>query len=452
MLQSKPDNLLDVDTLINAFIKKHQQGIVTMQRIHLRDTNEISIRALIEELTEELRTGCVTFINKNDEMEELDSYLFYIANAFYKKKATATAQVKKKTNYMCPGCLFLNKSNPVISLNKIFKCDECETELKLATDPKSSMFYRTFFRHNKNGYHCQDCDRFIPHPIDESPIVSCPYYDCIFVGSWLSLKRMHHPTAQSNIECLSLDFSKEGGSSFKDMIASDDVNALSRLEIKEELENKIISLREIIDSQRNTIPYSSSDFTVIHKSLAYQAFDNLIKKFPSEMISYLLEQSRSGGFQHKVFQEYIRLLEESLPFSFKKNKKVYKIETLLDNNINLFDGISMFEATISDKLSIKNNTKEFYIGGRKAAYTKPYYIGKLLSAEERNNKKSLIDFVKEYSFSNIKMKDVAPGTEVIVTHLRVPPHYQMGGMVYINRVRKKIVDRAQLILSKGSDD
>lgn len=452
MLQSKPDNLLDVDTLIRGFIKKNQQGIVTMQRIHLHDTNEISIRALIEELMEELKTGCITFINKNDEMDELDSYLFYIANAFYKKKASTNAQVKKKTDYICPGCMYLGKSIPTVLLNKVFKCDECETELKLATDPKISMFYRAFFRHNKNGYRCQDCDRFIPHPIDESPIVSCPYYDCIFVGSWLSLKRMHHPTVQSNVECLTLDVSKDGSPSFKDNVASSDVSALSKLEIEEELENKILSLREIIDSQRNTIPYSSSDSTVIHKSLAYQAFDNLIKKFPSEMIAYLLEASRSGGFQHKIFQEYIRLLEESLPFSFKKNKKVYKIETLLDDNINLFDGISMFEATISDKLSIKNNTKEFYIGGRKAAYTKPYYIGKLLSVEEKHTKKSLIDFVKEYSFSNIKMKGIAAGTEVIVTHLRVPPHYQMGGMVYINRVRKRIVDRAQLLLNKGSDD
>jgi len=449
MLQARPDNLLDIDSLIKNFIKKNQQGIVTMQRIHLRDTNEISIRALIEELTEELKTGCVTFINKNDEMEGLDSYLFYIANAFYKKKAIP--QIKKKTEYLCPGCLFLNKSNLITPLNNIFKCDECEYELKIANDPKIIAFYRTFFRHNKNGYHCSDCDRFIPHPIDESPIVSCPYYDCIFAGSWLSLKRMHHPTSQSNPESLTLDLSK-GGSSYKNLLISNEVSAHSKMEIEEELQNKVISLREIIESQKNTIPYSSSDSTIIHKNLAYQAFDNLIKNFPAEMVSYLLETSRSGGFQHKVFQEYIRLLEGSLPFSFKKNKQTYKVETLLDDNMNLFDGISSFEAIISDKLSIKNNTKEFYIGGRKASYTKPYYIGKLLSVSEKYTKKSLMDCVKEYSFSKIKMSGVPVGTEVIVTHLRVPPHYQMGGMVYINRVRKRIVDRARLLLNKGSDD
>ena len=57
--------------------------------------------------------------------------------------------------------------------------------------------------------------------------------------------------------------------------------------------------------------------------------------------------------------------------------------------------------------------------------------------------------VKDYSFSKIRMQDISPGMEVIVTHLRVPPHYQMGGMVYINRIRKKIVDKSLLILNKN---
>ena len=38
------------------------------------------------------------------------------------------------------------------------------------------------------------------------------------------------------------------------------------------------------------------------------------------------------------------------------------------------------------------------------------------------------------------MKNVKPGTEVSVSHLRIPPHYQMGAMVYINRARKIIID------------
>jgi hypothetical protein len=451
MQTSKPDNLLDVDSLIQEFLKKHEQGITTMHRIYFKNSNQLSVRSLITELMEELRTGCVTFLNKDDPaMEELDPYLFYIVNAFCKKKASP--QIKKKTEYLCPGCLFLGKENLVTLINKFFRCDDCEEELRQTQDAKQLALYRTFFKHNKMGYRCEDCERFIPHPTDDSPIVSCPYYDCAFVGPWVSLHRMHHPTSQTNVESITLDASKDGGRSFKDNLASEELDAHAQLEIEEDLESKVKLLGEVMDHQSNLVHYSSSDFTIKHKYLTYQAFKNLLKKHPAEMVDYLLNTSRSGGFQHKAFQEYIRLLEEAFPFSFKKNNQLYKIESLLDDNLNLFDGISTFEAIISDKMSIKNGTKEFYIGGRKAAYTKPFYIGKLLSIVEKHTKAPLMDHVEEYSFSKIKMKDIDPGTEVIVSHLRVPPHYEMGGMVYVNRIRKKIVERAQLLLNKGNDD
>lgn len=446
MENSFPQNLLEVDTFIESFLENNNQGIVTLHRTHLHNDDELSIRACIVEMLDELKTGCVTFLNKEYPIEEINAYLFYIANDFFKKRAAQ--QVKKSTNYLCPGCLFLGKETTILHLNKIFKCDECDNELKKSTDPKNVAFFRTFFKHNKNGYHCQDCDRFIPHPLDNSPIVSCPYFDCCFVGSWSSLKRMHHPNSQSNAEMLTLDSATDSNTSFKNLIPSDSDNAQVQLEAKEDLDQKILLLREVIDSQLNSVPYSSSDFTVKHKCLIYQSFDNLLKEYPVEMVDYLLNQSRSGGFQHKVFQEYIRLLEEAIPYSFKKGNKVYKIESLLDPNLGLFDGISVFNSIITDKLTIKNGTKEFYIGGRKAKITKPYYIGKILNIIDEKTREPLLNQIVEYSFSLIKMKEVKPGTKVIVTHLRVPPHYQMGGMVHINRIRKKIVDRAHLLLEK----
>lgn len=450
MQTSKPENLMEIDSLVESFIDKHQQGIVTMHKMYLKSSNTVAVNAFLAELKNELRTGCVTFFNKNDDMEELDPYLFYIANAFFKKKAEPVN--KKKTEYLCPGCLFLNKNTLVTVSGKYFKCNECESELQSSNDPKMIAFYRAFFNHSKNGYHCNDCDRFIPHPIDDSPTVSCPYFDCMFVGSLFSLKRMHHPTTYSNPEVLTLDAPSEKGATLKDRVASEEADPLTKMEIEEDLENKISLLQEAISSQRRTLGYNSSGFTINHKTCTLQAFENLIRKFPAEMVSYLLEESRSGGFQHKIFQEYIKLLEESLPISFKKNNKIYRVDSLLDENINLFDGISTFEASITDKLDIKNGTKEFYIGGRKAVYTKPFYIGKLLNVVEKHSKKSLIDYVKEYSFSKIKMKDVTPGIEVVVTHLRVPPHYQMGGMVYINRARKKIVERAKQDLKELNEN
>lgn len=445
-METATDNLLGIDYLIDDFLKRHEKGIQTIHRVYRHNTDPLEIRAFVAELMDELKTGCVSFLNKGSPLDELDPYLFYIVNAFAKKKAVVTA--KKKTEYLCPGCLFLGKENLVTLVNKFFRCDDCESELKNAADPRKVTFFRTFFKHNKSGYHCQDCERFIPHPIDEAPIVSCPYYDCCFVGSWSSLSRMHHPNSQSNVELLTLDSSLKNGSTFKDMTPSQEIDAQSQLEIEEDLENKLSILRGVIDSQRNSLAYNSADYTLKHKMCVYEAFGNLLKKNPQDMVDYLLNNSRSGGFQHRVFQEYVRIMEESMPFSFKKGNQVVRVESLLDDNLGLFEGISVYEEIVTDKNSIKNSTQEFYIGGRKGSIARPYYIGKLLSVVDKNTKIPLTEKVVSYSFSKIKVRDIAPGTTVIVTHLRVPPHYQMGGMVYINRIRKKIVDRAHSLLSK----
>lgn len=438
-------NLMDVDSLVEDFLKEREQGIATLHRIHFKNGNQLSLRALTEELKEELRTGCVTFINNGSPLEEINDYLFYIVNACCKK--LAIPDVKHKAEYICPACVFLGKEYSVLYFNKILFCDECEAELKAhSADPKKDYFFRTFYRHNKNGYRCPDCERFIPHPIDNSSDVTCPYFDCFFAGSIGNMHKMHHPTSKSNPEKLILDISQEGFS-LKNNIISREVDVHTQLEIAEELKNKVDAIKEIIDTQSNASAYSSSNATVRHKQCVYQAFSNLLDKFPEEMVAYILNSTDSRmGFQHKIFQEYVNLLESSLPFFVFKNRKPIKVDNLLDESLCLFDGISVFDGIVNDKLSIKNETKEFYIGGRKATYTKPYYIGKLLNIIQRDTKAPLMQFVKDYSFSKIYMRDIKPGTLVTVTHLRVPPHYQMGGMAYVNRIRKKIVERARTSL------
>lgn len=437
---------MEVDVLVQKFIIENEQGIATLHRIYFQSNNQLSLRALKEELIEELRTGCVTFINKEAPLEELDSYLFYIVNAHCKKIAKPV--FKQKIEYICPGCVYLGKECSTLNFERVFKCEECEDELKNTSDPKRSQLFKTFYRHNKNGYHCTDCKRFIPQPLDNTSSVSCPYFDCLFVGKISNLSKMHHPTSKSNPEKIILDNANLGSTSLKDNLVSPESDAYTQLELAEDLKNKIDSLKEIIETQSNNVPYSSSDATIRHKQLVYQAFSNLLKEYPVEMAGYLLNSSDTRmGFQHKIFQEYINLLEGSFPFVITKNKKHYKIDNLLDNNLCLFDGISIFDSLVTERLSIKNETKEFYIGGRKSAYAKPFYIGKLLNIIDRDTKAPLIHLVKDYSFSKIRLHDIVPGTAVTVTHLRVPPHYQMGGMVYVNRVRKKIVERAKVMIN-----
>ncbi len=439
-------NILEIEKIVQKFLNDHNQGIKTIHRVYFKNNKKVSLDALIAEMTEELKTGCITFVNKKSPIDELDNYLFYIANAVAKKVA---APFKKKTQYLCPSCLYLGKER-AIYLHSVFECDDCTEKLKKTTDPKMIVLLQTFNIHNKSGARCTDCKRFIPEPLDNSKIISCPYFDCCFVGDFSGLKKMHHPSRILSTEILSLDCTKEGFSvSEKDKISDKQPDALTCLENKENIQNKIELLKDIIESQANSLVYNGgSESTMQHKISTYYAFNNLLDKYPYDMVDYLLHNSRSGGFQHKIFQEYVKLLENSLPFSYKKKGQTYKVDNILDENLNIFEGISVFEAIISDKLEIKNNTQEFYIGGRKASYTKPYYIGKLLSITEKSNNQPITHLVVEYSFSKIKLKNIKPGTQVIVNHLRIPPHYQMGGMVYINRIRKKIVERAHAFLNK----
>jgi hypothetical protein len=440
-------NLMDVDSLVEDFFREREQGIATLHRIYFKGSNQLSLRALQESLKEELRTGCVTFINNNSPIEEINDYLFYIVNAICKK--LTISDVKHKVEYICPGCVFLGKDYAVLFLNKVLYCDECEAELKSnSQDPKKVHFFRAFYRHNKNGYRCPDCERFIPHPIDNAYIVSCPYTDCLFSGQVSDLSKMHHPSSKSNPEKLILDVAHEGFS-LKDNIQSNEVDVHTQMELAENLQSKVDTIKEIIETQSNNAAYSSSNSTVRHKQAVYQAFANLLERFSEEMVGYVLNSTGSHmGFQHKIFQEYISILEASLPFVVFKNRKLVKIDNIMDSNLGIFDEISIFDGIVNEKMAIKNETKDFYIGGRKGTYAKPYYIGKLLNVIERDSKKPLLANVREYTFSKIHMRDVKPGTMVTVTHLRVPPHYQMGGMTYVNRIRKKIVERARSLIDE----
>lgn len=428
-------NLIEIDQLIDGFIKSNYMGIRSIYRAHHYDCDELEIKSFIELIKDELRTGCVSFVNSNNSVDNIDPYLFYIVNSISKRSYQAS---KKKIEYVCPGCLYLGNSSLLREQKNILYCDDCILLLKTADSISKKEFYSRFSTHNKKGVRCPDCNRFIPLPLDNSLNISCPYFNCCFVGNASNLNKMHHPSSRTNPEMLILDISNNN-TSIKDNI--DSSISLSEISIIENINEKISLIKETIETLSNAVNYAGSDFTKKHKILIYNAFSNLLSKEPQELISYLLYNSRTGGFQHKIFQEYIKLLEAELPYSYKKNNKNYYVRSLLDDNLNLFDGISKFEGVVNSRHEIKNNTKEFYIGGRKASYSKPYYIGKLLDVclEDQS---SILNKVKEYSFLLIKVnKEIPINTKIFVTHLRVPPHYSLCGMNNVNKIRKKIVDK-----------
>ncbi len=184
--------------------------------------------------------------------------------------------------------------------------------------------------------------------------------------------------------------------------------------------------------------FTSCDYTVRQKTIMCDAFIQTAQEFPKEMEEYLVNGSKRHNLQSKIFKKYIYLLEKSLPLSFKKGKEKFVINSIDDQNLNIFLDRQEFDQFVDKNFKIKNNTQQIYIGGRKASYVKPYYIGKLLEVFDLETGESLMDKVEDYTFTFIKIKDYSPGLKVRVTHLAVPPHYQMGPMVYLNRIKTEI--------------
>lgn len=197
-------------------------------------------------------------------------------------------------------------------------------------------------------------------------------------------------------------------------------------------------IKKIIENLAINLSFVSCDYTVKQKILMCQSFIEILSEKPKEMTEYLVSGARGHSIQSKIFKKYIELLENSLPFSYRKGKTNYTVSSITDKNLNIFIDTQEFEQFVNVQNKIKNNTQDLYIGGRKASYVKPYYIGKLLNIVDLSTNESIMNHVDDYTFSYIKVIDVRPGTKVKVTHLAMPPHYQMGPMVYLNRIKSEI--------------
>ena len=413
--------------VIDDFMQTHQSGINTLYKINVKSDNNIV--SFLENLKKLLLQNVNHLLTKSNNISEINLDLLYLTNEFVKSLSPKIIFEQKK--YLCPGCLFLGKSRVLIP-GASLKCNECNSLYKKELDIKYKSFYKLFSYHSLTGFKCVDCNRFIPASVINNANIICPYFDCMFVGDIALLKKMRHPILSS----VNKDVSSE---TIQSLQYNDCKNNL-----RQESNQNFDCIKSVIETQANELVYSKYNFTLNHKIIVYKSFSNLLDKYPEGMIDYLLNHSRTGGFQHKLFQEYIRLLEQSMPFVIKKNNKVIRIDNLLHPHLGIFDGISIFEETVNNGF-IKNNTQEYYIGGRQASYTRPFYMGKILSIINNDNQ-SLIDNITEYSFNKIKLKNIPNNTKVTVTHLRIPPHYQMGGMVYINRIRRDIISgsKAQL--------
>lgn len=448
-----PKLLVHFSSKINALSHKvygYQEG------------SNLGTRAFTEMSKDVLEKATTTFLISKKHWKTnryITPYLITCLNRLADKTVHELNSSKKHVSPICPGCLFFGDTKKVSYSGSNFSCSECNNQvLKLKDilqdikDPieKNRIEFEIRLRsifglHSRKGYACPDCNNFIPDSyIGYRVRVSCPYDStCSWFGNINDIKRVLHPRSNMlNID-LSLnsninqnnDISKQ--TSRLDIISSNDISVDSSIMMRQNFENDI----KILDSVLYAQGARYKDEKSIKKRLMYEAFINIRNKYPEDMVWYLVYQNRvsDSPIQSRIFQEYIRLIENSLPFKVRYDGAMHEVYTLQDPRLDLFLGVSEFDSVVKNNGIIPNGTVEEYFGGRSGHSRGPCFIGYLLSLTDENSE-NIIDKVEQYTFANIKVKDIEPGTKVKVRHLRIPAHYEMNGLIYLQRIRRKIVD------------
>lgn len=434
------------------------------------ELSELSVKAFKEKAKMELRSAVYTFFFKKEHWKNgraLNPYLRTSLNYLSNRTFWDHNAGQRTTSPVCPACKFNGAKEVVESQSKLLRCHVCTKESDRLLDelkrlePNSKefadlqaqqKFFEKFSLHSRKGGQCEDCKRFIPLSIITTSAV-CPYPDCWFVGTD-SLQEANHPVGVYARQLISLDKSinsnEKNPASLHNFFESHAVTPDARMDMRARIETEYETLVSVIDDQVSLIKRTNSSSTIVQKLTMYEAYRAMLEKYPEEMISYLVHRKQNSEFpiQARIFQEYATLMQDYLPFSIEKNGETFHITDLTDKNLALFLGQSTFEATVDSSNIIPNLTKEEYIGGRMFKNYGRCFIGKIIGITNSEGE-SLKDKIVEHSFVQIKMaKDVKPGTKVTVKHFRILPHYEMHSLVYLQRIRKQIVDSVYFRLHK----
>lgn len=462
----------DLDTWIVPELVKHYSNkiswLATKAYGQSINNSSLSTLAFKERAKSEIRSATNVFLFKSEHWKtgrDLNSYLLLCLNRLADRINWDKDNIKKYNAPVCPGCKNLGNRVFLTIEDKSWKCEFCFSEtnrlpneiytlknkiVKYKQDKQNILLFesrlrlhRAFAVHSRKGYRCIDCCRFIPESLKSEFGISCPFPDCKFFGKIEELELMPHPVGMSQRNMLSLNKTSTGNE-LQDYIASDNVNADVHMEIHETFRIELEQLTQVIDEQIQSVKRVNSAGTLVQKLVMYEAYQRMIKEYPEEMVSYLVHRKQASDFpiQARIFQEYAKMMQESLPYTITRGEDKYDVYSLTDPNIQLFTGISEFDATIKDNYSIPNNTVETYIGGLKFKDYGPCFIGMLIDVIDVKTGKSLLDNVKNYSFCEINMNkgEVEPGTKVFVKHFRIRSHFEVGCLTYLQRTRKKIVD------------
>jgi len=357
------------------------------------------------------------YIEKDGDSEQCDTILTKaIVEFLYKKRTVFGRSVLAP---ICPGCLSLRKITPVEVHKKVYKCKSCESALNEKISDSELNLRKTFSFYYNSGVSCPGCKNFVPYQMSMADKLHCPYTSCLASFERRAAKKAKHPERKLTTSINVFDYDEICGKKSKEELFRN---------------YQELKIREFIASEINRLSYGN--FTSIFRSKMAEAFLVMMDKNKDAMLCYLLDKSRSEKIQHKIFQQYVSIIERSFPLISRKNRKRIVMDSLLDDNMCLFQGMSEFRSSVED-FEVKNQTQETYSVKNQQV---PFYLGKLLDVIDTNTGNSILSEVDDYSFFKIKLRQNCKSKNVIVKHLRIYPHYQMGHMVYLNNLRKLVRD------------
>ena len=424
---------------------------------------ELAVAAFKESAKEELRTALSTFLFKKEHWRngrDLDPYLRLCLNRLAQRRSLDAESAKIKNSPVCPLCREDGCKQILIPYNGMFRCNNCiEISNRIKEEIKAGKAdaylqckynaHAKFAMHSKKGYRCPECSKFIPESLVIDEKITCPYYECLFSGNEMDVEPCTHPTVSiRDKRTQSLGSTPTSASrndttgKYVSAFTDASVPADAYYDLRDQFEHELNVLTTVILEQLERVKRTNSKSTGTQKLLMYKAFQKMLEKYPIEMVSYLVHREQSSDFpiQARIFQTYTELVENHMPFTIIKRGEEIDIVDLTSPDLALFNGISEFEAEVRSNGTIPNRTKEEYIGGRNYKNYGPCFLGKIIDIIDMNTGESIKSKMLEFSFSQIKMDSVEPGTPVKVTHFRILSHYEMDSLVFLQRTRRDIVD------------
>lgn len=440
----------DVEWLVEELME-HFSGRIHSLSTYVHGSEQgVALEAFKEWARKTLDKGVRTFIFKKEHWRNGRSIGSYLAKALTKLGDTLKHDidfVKRVSTPICPACKTLNQKEFLVYEGKLLRCAACTCEHTRLEEKNRTIreeyeyrIHKVFSLHSRKGRRCPACDRFIPESYinaQETNRVSCPYDNCVWFGIESELDTMNHPLGQSTGMTVSINTPiSEGNTEMGDLIDAQEINPDIRMEQSEKYQKELTIAQDVIKIQKSRSLREPMK-KVIKKYLMYEAFQSLLNSDPEGMIAYLIHGKALGErpIQSLIFQKYIRLLENRLPFNIYSEDGETEVYSLLDPELNLFLGTSEFQALVRESGLVPNNTHEVFTGTKCKG---PCFIGLLCDVTDVDGN-SLLSEVEYYTFSSIKMKSTVPeNTLVNVVHFRIPPHYEMYSLVNLQRCRKRI--------------